>query len=75
MKRYSYSAVAAATGYGREALALYGKAHGWNPARGIDLSQVVDFMKAMQRKSGHGRVDPAEVEDLRAVLLGAGLLG
>ena len=74
MKRYSFSAVAAATGYGREALALYGQAHGWSAARGADLSQVVDFMKAMQRKSGSGKVDPAEVAELRAVLQGAGLL-
>lgn len=73
MKRYSLTAVAEATGYGREALALYGKAHGWNPARGIDLSQVMDFMKVMNRKGG-GRVDPAEVEELRAVLHGAGIL-
>ena len=73
MKRYSLTAVAEATGYGREALALYGKAHGWNPARGIDLSQVMDFMKVMNRKGG-GRVDLAEVEELRAVLHGAGIL-
>ncbi len=72
MKKFSYSAVAEATGYGREAVVLYAESQGWNQNRGLDLSQIVDFMKAMKRK--HGKYDPAEVADLRAVLQGAGLL-
>lgn len=72
MKRYSLTVVAEATGYGREALALYARAHGWNANNGVDLSQVIDFLKAMRRKNGC-RHDPAEVKELRDLLRAAGL--
>lgn len=69
LMKYSYAAVSAATGYGREAVALYAEAHGWE--RGLDLFQIVEFVKAMRKK---GNADPAKVAELRAVLRGAGLL-
>lgn len=72
MKRYSLTVVAEATGYGREALALYVRANGRNPAHGMDLSQVIEFLKAMRRKNGC-RHDPAEVKELRDLLRAAGL--
>ena len=71
MKRYSLTTVAAATGYGREALVLYVRANGRNPAHGMDLSQVIDFLKAMNRK-GSGHYDPAATEELRKLIRDAG---